>query len=142
MTEAQLREAIERLRGTGARITPQRRGILEYLVETKSHPTADEIYKKLEKKLPHMSSATVYNNLKTLKKAGLVSELTYGDHSSRFDIETSDHYHIICLDCGKIRNFRFPVLTEIEAFAETITSYKVKSHRMEVYGICPECWSG
>lgn len=139
MSEERLQEAIATLKDSGVRITPQRHAILEHLVHSVSHPTADEIYKALEGKFPNMSVATVYNNLRVFKGAGLVKELTYGDSSSRFDFVTSDHYHIICNSCGKIMDFYYPGLDEVETLAEHVTGFKVADHRMEVYGTCPDC---
>lgn len=139
MVEVQLKEAIQTLKQTGVRITPQRHAILEYLIRYMSHPTADEIYKALEEKFPNMSVATVYNNLRVFRDVGLVKELTYGDSSSRFDFVTSDHYHAICEDCGKIVDFHYPGLDEVEHLASHVTGFKVSHHRMEIYGKCPEC---
>jgi len=135
----ELDEAIEKLKATGVRMTPQRYAILSYLLETMSHPTADEIYRALADKFPSMSVATVYNNLKVFIEAGLVRELTYGDDSSRFDADMSDHYHAICNRCGKIADFEFPPLTEIEEAAAVHTGFRVHGHRMEVYGLCGDC---
>ena len=134
-----LRKAVEKLKATGVRMTPQRHAILEYLLSTMSHPTADEIYKALEKDFPNMSVATIYNNLRLFKEAGLVRELTYGDSSSRFDANMSDHYHIICRRCGKITDFEYPPLIEVEEEAARKTGFRVDSHRMEVYGLCTDC---
>ncbi|MDQ0175720.1 peroxide-responsive transcriptional repressor PerR [Bacillus chungangensis] len=139
MVEVQLKEAIKTLKQTGVRITPQRHAILEYLIRYMSHPTADEIYKALEEKFPNMSVATVYNNLRVFRDVGLVKELTYGDSSSRFDFVTSDHYHAICEDCGRIVDFHYPGLDEVEHLASHVTGFKVSHHRMEIYGKCPEC---
>lgn len=139
MSDDRLQQAIDTLKGSGVRITPQRHAILQHLIETMSHPTADDIYKSLESKFPNMSVATVYNNLRVFKEAGLVKELTYGDSSSRFDCVTTDHYHIICKDCGKIVDFHYPGLDEVETLAEHVTGFKVGNHRMEVYGVCPSC---
>ncbi|GAA3331590.1 hypothetical protein GCM10020331_088800 [Ectobacillus funiculus] len=72
VVKEELKEALEQLKGTGVRITPQRHAVLEYLVESMAHPTADEIYKALEGKFPNMSVATVYNNLRVFKEVGLV----------------------------------------------------------------------
>lgn len=132
-------KAIDLLKDSGVRITPQRHAILEYLVDSHAHPTADEIYKALEHKFPNMSVATVYNNLRVFKKSGLVQELTYGDSSSRFDFSTRQHYHIICSKCGKIVDFFYPALDEVEALAAQMTGFSVDHHRLEVYGLCPEC---
>src|SRR6476620_1058233 len=134
-----LKDALETLKETKVRITPQRHAILEYLINSMSHPTADEIYKALEGKFPNMSVATVYNNLRVIREVGLVKELTYGDSSSRFDFVTTQHYHVICDTCGKIVDFQYSGLDEVELLASHVTGYKISHHRMEVYGSCPEC---
>jgi Fur family transcriptional regulator, peroxide stress response regulator len=138
-TNMKLDEAIDQLKKSGVRITPQRHAVLEYLIQSMSHPTADEIYKSLEGRFPNMSVATVYNNLRVFKEVGLVKELNYGDASSRFDCITTDHYHIICKQCGKMVDFHYPGLDEVETLAEQVTGFKVSDHRMEIYGICPSC---
>lgn len=139
VVKEELKEALERLKGTGVRITPQRHAVLEYLVGSMTHPTADEIYKALEGKFPNMSVATVYNNLRVFKEVGLVKELTYGDASSRFDYITDHHYHVICEKCDKIVDFPCTGLEELEQQAANETGFVIKSHRLELYGVCPEC---
>ncbi|MBB6455130.1 Fur family peroxide stress response transcriptional regulator [Salirhabdus euzebyi] len=139
MSDHQLHEALEMLRESGVRITPQRHAVLEFLIKSMTHPTADDIYKALEGKFPNMSVATVYNNLRVFREIGLVRELTYGDSSSRFDCNTSEHYHIICSSCGKIVDFHYPSLEEVESLAEQVTGFDVSHHRMEVYGTCDGC---
>lgn len=138
-SEHMLHDAIEKLKQSGVRITPQRHAVLEFLIEAEIHPTADDIYKALEGKFPNMSVATVYNNLRVFRELGLVRELTYGDSSSRFDWNTSKHYHVICESCGKIVDFHYPSLDEVESLAEKVTGFDVSHHRMEVYGVCQEC---
>ncbi len=131
--------ALEQLKMTGVRMTPQRHAILSFLMESKSHPTADEIYKALSPDYPSMSVATIYNNLRLFVEAGLVRELTYGDASSRFDADLSDHYHAICKCCGDIVDFGYPPLLEVERVASKETGFVVQGHRMEIYGICTRC---
>lgn len=139
MSEVQLKDALDALKSTGVRITPQRHAILEYMIYSTTHPTADDIYRALEKNFPNMSVATVYNNLRVFKKAGLVKELTYGDSSSRFDFVTHDHYHMICNGCGKIVDFHYPGLDEVEHLASHVTGFEVEYHRLEIYGTCRDC---
>lgn len=139
MVEDNIQKALDTLKQEGIRITPQRHAVLEFLLESKTHPTADDIYKALEPKFPNMSVATVYNNLRVLRKAGLVRELTYGDDSSRFDCNMTEHYHIMCEDCGKIVDFHYPSLDEVESLAEKVTGFDVSHHRMELYGKCDAC---
>jgi len=120
-------------------MTPQRHAILAYLLDSMTHPTADEIYRALESRFPNMSVATVYNNLKVFIESGLVRELTFGDHSSRFDAEMSDHYHAICNMCGRIADFEYDPLHDVESAAAGSTGFRIFGHRMEVYGVCPDC---
>ncbi len=139
MTDRRLEYAMNRLKSSGIRMTPQRHAILSYLLESLEHPTADEIFKSLESNFPNMSVATVYNNLRVFREVGLVTELTYGDASSRFDANMTDHYHAICNQCGKIVDFQYPVLSDVEQVAQLKTGFAVESHRMEIYGTCEEC---
>ncbi|WP_134753410.1 peroxide-responsive transcriptional repressor PerR [Paenibacillus athensensis] len=135
----QLEQALAKLKTTGVRMTPQRHAILSYLLDSMTHPTADDIYRSLESKFPNMSVATVYNNLKVFIEAGLVRELTYGDSSSRFDADMTDHYHALCEVCGKISDFEYPPLTDVEHTAAMQTGFQVRGHRLEVYGVCADC---
>lgn len=137
----QVQHALEQLKTTGVRITPQRHAILTYLLDSMTHPTADDIYRALAPKYPSMSVATIYNNLKLFVEAGLVRELTYGDNSSRFDADLSSHYHAICQKCGKIVDFDYPALYEAEQTAAETTGFIVNGHRMEIYGVCRSCAS-
>ncbi len=134
-----LEVAFDKLKATGVRMTPQRHAILSYLLDSLEHPSVDDIYKALEARFPHMSVATVYNNLKVFLEADLVRELTYGDRASRYDAMMSDHYHAICEDCGRIEDFEISPLYEIERAAEKATGFMINSHRMEVYGLCSSC---
>ena len=95
--------------------------------------------KHFSPKFPNISVATIYNNLRVFKDIGIVKELTYGDSSSRFDFNTHNHYHIICEKCGKIVDFHYPQLDEVEQLAQHVTDFDVTHHRMEIYGVCKEC---
>lgn len=139
MSAEALQTATAKLRDAGVRMTPQRHAILSYLLETMSHPTVDEIYKSLEGKFPNMSVATVYNNLRVFKDIGLVRELTYGDASSRYDADMSEHYHAVCISCGKVKDFHYPSLHGVEREASINTGFEVAFHRLEVYGLCETC---
>jgi Fur family peroxide stress response transcriptional regulator len=132
-------QAIEKLRVSGVRMTPQRHAILSYLLDSMTHPSADDIYKALAKNFPNMSVATVYNNLKVFVETGLVRELTYGDNASRFEADMTEHYHAICEQCGKIDDFEYPPFLDVEIKAAELTKFQISGHRMEVYGTCENC---
>lgn len=137
--EHELQEAIQRLRDSKVRLTPQRIAILEYLASVESHPTADEIYRHIYDKSPNISVATVYNNLKMLSEQGIIQEMTYGDDASRYDFNSGHHYHAVCQNCGKVVDLYYPWLDDVESAAEKLTGFKINGHRMGVFGLCPDC---
>ncbi|MCM3181310.1 Fur family peroxide stress response transcriptional regulator [Priestia megaterium] len=136
----ELEEVVNNLKERGIKITAQRRGILKYLIQNANyHPTATEIYQSLDDKYSNISVATIYNNLHLFKKTGIVRELTFGDSSSRFELVTKLHYHVICLDCGKIQDFYYSNLEKIEKATLQWTGFKISHHYVEFYGYCREC---
>jgi Fur family transcriptional regulator, peroxide stress response regulator len=131
-------EILKQLKDKGVRFTPQRQAILEFLLGTKSHPTADEIYHHVKAKFPGVSLGTIYNTLNMLKDHGHLLELSYGDMSSRFDGNPQNHYHVVCSKCGKVVDFDRPLI-DINQEAGEKTGFQILGHRLEFYGICPEC---
>lgn len=131
-------EILKKLKEKGVRFTPQRQAILEFLLGTDTHPTAEEIYHHVKAKFPGVSLGTIYNTLNMLKEHGHIMELSYGDMSSRFDGNPNNHYHVACMDCGKIVDLHRPLL-ELEQEVGEKTGFIVQGHRLEFYGVCPEC---
>jgi Fur family transcriptional regulator, peroxide stress response regulator len=125
--------------GIKYRMTKQKRVILEVLKNTKSHPTADWVYDKVKKKIPNISLGTVYRNLNILKNQGEILELSYGKGFSRFDGNSSKHYHFTCEHCGRILDVETPQFPEIEQEVTRHMGVKVARHRLEFYGSCPDC---
>lgn len=139
MNQQILNKTLQKLRDNQVRMTHQRQAILEYMIATQKHPTADDVYHALVDRFPNISVATIYNNLRFFTEIGLIEEMTYGDASSRFDFAETKHYHAICNKCGKAVDVFYPDLADIENITSNLTGFEVTSHRIEVYGICPEC---
>lgn len=125
------------------RITAQRHIILAYLASHPTHPTVEMIKIGLNRKLPNLGSATIYNTLNTLVEHGIVIELQNGDGSTHYDYFEHHHYHAICDNCGKITDIAFkdyPKLeNELQKQAESLSGYAISSDEIAVHGLCPEC---
>lgn len=121
------------------KLTPQRYAIYKYLKSTKSHPSAEMIYDNLKADYPTMSLATIYKTLKTLIELGVVIELNVGEDNFRYDANTSQHPHIVCLSCGRVDDIENADFNFLNSEAEKYTDYKIDSHQLYFYGICPEC---
>ncbi|HVQ28924.1 MAG TPA: transcriptional repressor [Vicinamibacteria bacterium] len=123
----------------GVRQSRQRDVVLEIVRSTMDHPTADWVYRQARRRLPRISLATVYRNLKQLAARGLIREIQAGGPASRFDGNIGRHYHIRCLGCGRLSDLPLSVSKRLEDEARRATSYRILGHEVEVHGLCPLC---
>lgn len=121
------------------RLTTQRQIILEELGKVTSHPTANEVYDMVRKRLPRIGLGTVYRNLELLADSGVILKLEVGGTQKRFDATVAPHYHIRCSVCGKVDDIDIPVQENINQDAMEASNYKVLGHHIEFSGICPSC---
>lgn len=121
------------------RMTQQRRVILEELRKAKSHSSADEVYEMVRKRLPRISLGTVYRNLETLSELGEIRKLELGGTTKRFDWDPSMHYHILCVNCGRVDDAPVAPLNQLENELYGATVFTIIGHRLQFTGLCPEC---
>lgn len=119
----------------------QRDLILRILRAARSHPTADWVFDEARKEMPNISLGTVYRNLNLLRDEGKIQELCFGRGVNRYDGDMRDHYHVRCVECGKVEDV--PHLSPRASSVEIgrMTGYRILSHRLEFSGVCPECES-
>lgn len=121
------------------RMTKQRRVILDELQKVTSHPTADDMYQLLRRRLPKISLGTVYRNLEIMSENGMIQKLDVGGTQKRFDGKADTHYHVRCLRCNKVDDIDVEPDTRVEKKAQSHTKYKILRHRVEFIGYCPAC---
>jgi Fur family transcriptional regulator, peroxide stress response regulator len=135
-------QILEKIKERGHRMTPQRLAILRILANSKDHPSAEMIYNQIKKEYPVTSFATVYKTIALVKELREVLELEFSHDSNRYDGKKPyPHPHLICVECKKITD---PLLDSVEHLQHEITSqtgFKVVNHRLDFFGICPECQS-
>ena len=121
------------------RDTKQREAILKVLRNTRSHPTADQIYDEVRKDIPNISKGTVYRNLQVLEEDGTISVLNLDGTQSRFEVKQESHYHFRCEECGKVFDLDEPVKTGMNERISNKTGFKVLYHQTEFRGLCRDC---
>ncbi len=135
-----LRQMTARLKERGHRLTPQRLAILRILAESRGHPSVEDIHKALLKDFPTTSLATVYKTITRLKDENEVLELEFSDLANRYDGNTpTPHPHAICTRCGAICDPDTPPLEELAKLVADRTGFRITSHRLDFYGLCPKC---
>lgn len=121
------------------RMTRQRMVILEELRRVNDHPSADEIYERVRERLPRISLGTVYRNLEILTELGEIQTLELSGSIRRFDGVAAKHYHIRCVQCGRVDDAPIAPLNQLENELYGSTVYTIIGHRLEFTGMCPEC---
>jgi len=139
-TRKRLDQIIDLLRERGNRLTPQRIAILSAFLENDTHPTAEQIHKKILKSFPTTSLATVYKTITLLKDVGEILELEFGDDRSRFDARKPyPHPHMICTECGAIIDSELDALDGIIKELAQHSGFSIQSHRLDIFGLCASC---
>ena len=121
------------------RITKQRQVILEELRKLNTHPSADEIYKVVRRRLPRISLGTVYRNLEVLAQMGEIQKLELSGSLKRWDWNTNKHYHIRCVRCNRVDDAPIAPLNQLENELYEATVFEIIGHNLEFTGFCPEC---
>ena len=117
------------------RLTNQKQLILEYLRSVKNHPSAEEIFTEIRKKLPRISLATVYRNLENFAERG--SALRISGEVKRYDGDISIHHHFMCQECKKV----FDIFEKIRLRKFFKKAEKIGKINKGVFvqGICKKC---
>ena len=131
---------LDKLKEKGHRITPQRLVILRTLVESQNHPSVEDIFAKVRVHFPTTSLATVYKTISVIKELGEVLELEFSSGHNRYDgHKPYPHPHLLCVKCKKIVDPELSSLAHLTQELVSDTGYRILSHRLDFYGICPEC---
>src|SRR4051812_4798861 len=126
------------LRATGKRLTRARRIILDMVRASEAHPSAAMVYREVRRRLPRVSLATVYRNLRMLAAEGLPSERA-DTAGMRFDGNTADHDHFTCVACRRIYDVPARAARVTTARLDAHPNFEVLSRRIEFYGRCGHC---
>ena len=144
--ERRIKGISEMLRSNNFRLTPQRKIILEVLLENENeHLNAEEIYKAAQIKLPALGLATVYRTLELFAELGIINRLQLEEEFNRYEFKPDSskhtHHHLICVNCGKIQEFNEDLLDELEKLIEEESGFIITDHSLRFYGYCRKCRS-
>jgi Fur family peroxide stress response transcriptional regulator len=131
--------AIEALRSKGYKATPQRIVICRIALNSRAHPSAQQVYDEVKKIHPTVSLATVYKTLEVLRDLDLAQEINFPKGQARFDFYMNPHINLICSKCGTITDLDDITVEEITRKVAAATKFKPTGQRMDVYGICQKC---
>jgi len=125
---------------TGRRVTKQRTLILEIIRRGRGHLDADEVYRRAREKQPRLSLSTVYRTLQLLKRLDLVEEVHFDEAHHHYEVKpSSEHHHLVCLGCGKVIEFRYPLTRYVKRKVPEVQDFEITGTEVRMTGYCSKC---
>ena len=138
MTDKITRELLEQ----GYRLTPQRMMVVNAIENSDHHISAEEIYKQVSARYPHINISTIYRTLELLKRLGLVTETNLGDERVRYhSSEKGHHHHLICQKCGRIIDLDETLLYPLKEALKDKYGFNADLRHLAIFGNCLDCKS-
>lgn len=137
--EERLRDFEEVCRKEGLKVTHQRLEVFKELLNSQDHPSVENLYRRLLRKLPTISLDTVYRTLTTLEQHGLITRVQTQESQARFEGRIDNHHHVICKKCGKITDFHWELLDAAALPDEIIKWGRIERKNITLHGLCQEC---
>lgn len=135
---AKVEELVEHVRAKGMNVTPQRLAIYRALLESEDHPSPETLYRRVKKKMPSISLATIYKALDALSELGVAREVAALGEKKRYDGNLGKHHHLICTQCKTIQDYYDEELDSVEP-PRKLGGFLAQSVSVEVIGLCNKC---
>jgi Fur family ferric uptake transcriptional regulator len=129
------------LKHKSLKLTHQRQVVVQTFSANNDHVSAEDLYRKVQKKYPEIGFTTVYRTLNLLVEAGIASANTFKGSCTLFEIidKKEHHDHLICTKCGAIIEFHNNHIEELQESVAKDHGFRVTEHTLEIFGICAAC---
>ena len=123
----------------GLAVTHQRVVIYEALMDTRHHPSPEEVYRRVRRQIPSISLGTVYKNIRTFIDHGLLREASPHHGCARLEVNLEPHHHLVCLRCRAIVDLDDEAVEPVRLRSRPPTGFRVERCAVEVLGVCEKC---
>jgi Fur family peroxide stress response transcriptional regulator len=127
------------MRSRNMRMTPQRRVVIDYLIDNTSHPVVEDVAAYVQERMPNVALSTIYNILHELTELGLIQQVDVGG-VMHFDPDIAVHAHLRCDSCGNLVDITLPPKIQhgLKSVVEQAGAQYYTSN-ITVAGVCPSC---
>ncbi|EYE89671.1 Fur family transcriptional regulator [Fervidicella metallireducens AeB] len=144
MSKEDIEKLKQQLKVQGYKLTPQRRAILDVIIENEGkHLSTEEVYDIVKDDCPEIGLATVYRTLQLLEKMGVLCKMNFDDGCNRYELVHNDedhqHHHLVCISCGKVEEAEDDLLEKLEEKVEDLYKFRIVNHSVKFFGYCSSC---
>jgi Fur family transcriptional regulator, peroxide stress response regulator len=136
LTHAQFRELAWK---HGLAATHQRQVVYEAVVGSHGHRSPEQIYAAVRRRIPSVSLATVYNNLRLFVEHGLLREVTPHSPTLRVDGNLKPHHHLVCTRCKSVQDIEADFIDFKRLSPHVPDGFDLTQPLVEVFGLCQRC---
>ena len=121
-----------------ARLTPQRRAVLDAIEASDGRFTAVELFERARRSSPRLGLATIYRTLDLLRRTGSLHALSGDGPPAYVRCSPEHHHHLVCLSCGSVEDTEL-CATPSQRSLSRRHGFRAESHELEIYGTCKRC---
>lgn len=134
----------EYLTTKGKRLTAERESIVEAVFSQHEHFDAEQLVSRLTTERQdgkRVSRPTIYRTINQMEDAGLIRKVARANDREVYEHAYGypQHDHMICERCGSLTEFRNQEISQLLEGITMSEGFRMKAHRLEVYGLCDEC---
>lgn len=123
----------------GLTATHQRQVLYEVMKTMPGHPSPEEVYARVKKRIPAISLATVYKNIHLFVERGVLKEVSMHHGSLRVELNGHRHHHMVCSQCKAITDIEEEDLDFLPTTRQLPGGFQVERYAIDVIGICAAC---
>jgi Fur family ferric uptake transcriptional regulator len=138
MTDAQ--PLVDGLEQAGIRVTEPRRAVAGLIAIRDGHFTAADLVAQSRQQRLAIGRATIFRALELFVELHLVErlDLPSGEHAY-VACEPAHHHHVVCSRCGRSVEVEDFGMTDVTREVARRTGFRIERHRLELFGVCPDC---
>jgi Fur family ferric uptake transcriptional regulator len=139
--EVQRSELVSRIRAAGGRMTAAREALLDELLASGGHLTADDLMTRVQAAVPTVDRSTIYRNLTALEDAGIVfhAHLAHGPSVYHLAVDDELHAHVVCEGCGAVAELPGSALRHVAADLLASQGFTLGRQHFALTGRCRQC---
>ena len=123
----------------GLPVTHQRQVVFETAIASDGHYSPEDIYVAVRRRIPSISLATVYNNLRLFVECGLLREVSPHAPTLRIDGNLKPHHHLVCSRCKSVHDIECEFIDFKRLSPHVPQGFDLSQPLVEVFGLCHRC---